>query len=141
MALKNYEHTERVGDFIVRDPSGMVLVCDACGIVDLTYEQAQGYEVRAARTVLLDRRDAGGPVYKYARKALGLRQADMARLLGIEAVETISRWENGHMVMPCTTQLAIVTLLDLAVNSPEEFDRRRRGEPADTGRELTVHAA
>jgi transcriptional regulator with XRE-family HTH domain len=46
---------------------------------------------------------AGG-VVRYARKAMGLRQTDLARHLGC-AAETISRWGNGTETMPRQAQL------------------------------------
>ncbi len=36
-----------------------------------------------------------GGTFKFIRKALGLRAADLAKLLDVSA-ETISRWENSH---------------------------------------------
>lgn len=80
LQMKNHEREERVGSFKVVDAGWIpLLVCETCQTVDLTLDELQRFERRAARIVLLDRPDAGGDVYKYARKALGLRQVDLAR--------------------------------------------------------------
>lgn len=140
MQVKNHEHEERVGSFKVVDAGCMSLVCETCQTVDLTLDELQRFERRAARVVLLDRPDAGGDVYKYARKALGLRQVDLARLLGVEP-ETVSRWENEHVTMPRAEQLAIVALLDVSEHDPDTFGRMVRGESAGPGKKLTIRAA
>ncbi len=140
MAMKSLEHEERVGGFRVLDRACMALTCEACGAADLSLRDLQLRELRAARIVLLDRADAGGEVYKYARKALGLRQIDLASLLRVEP-ETISRWENGRVAMPRAEQLAMVALIDVAEHDPEVFTRMVRGEPAGSGKKLVIRAA
>ncbi len=140
MTMKPLEHEERVGGFRVLDRATMAMTCEACGAVDLSLRDLQVREIRSARIVLLDRPDAGGAVYKYARKALGLRQVDLASLLCVEP-ETVSRWENDRMPMPRAEQLAIVALLDVAEHDPESFARMVRGEPAGTGKRLVIRAA
>ncbi|MFO0646574.1 MAG: helix-turn-helix domain-containing protein [Polyangiales bacterium] len=140
MQLKKHEREGRVGSFKVIDSGCMASVCESCGVVDMTLDDLQRFERRAARIVLLDRPDAGGDVYKYARKALGLRQVDLARMLGVEP-ETVSRWENGHVAMPRAEQLALVALLDVSEHDPDTFDRMVRGESAGSGKKLTIRAA
>jgi DNA-binding XRE family transcriptional regulator len=110
MTRRGVTHTEDVGGVRVNDATAQALVCGSCGEWDMSAKEIAGFERRAARTVLFDRPDAGGAVYKYARKALGLRQTDLALLLGGVAPETISRWENGEP-MPRTVQLALAALL------------------------------
>ncbi len=137
MTLKNHEHEERVGGYKVRDPSGMAYVCVSCGAADLSLEGLQEYERRAARVVLLDRPDAGGAVYKYARKALGLRQVDLAALLKVEP-ETVSRWENDQRPMPRAEQLALVALLTGVECGLVDIAKALRAGPVDTSKELVV---
>jgi len=47
----------------------------------------------AAEAMTRGLRDGGA--FKFVRKALGLRAADLGDLLGVSA-ETVSRWENSH---------------------------------------------
>jgi len=105
------QHTEKVGAAIVIDGTAMVAVCEACGEYDLSVDQLAGYERRAAALVLRDGRHASGAVVRYGRKALGLRQEELAKLLEC-VVETISRWENDKVEIGRAEQLAIVALLD-----------------------------
>jgi DNA-binding XRE family transcriptional regulator len=119
MALKGYSHETRVGRRLVTDGSGIVSQCEKCGTVDLAEEQLAGYERRAARTVLLESAQVGGPEIRFARKALGMRQADLAAALGCNP-QQMSRYENDDTV-EMWLRLAIVALLD----------RVDRGEPLD----------
>jgi DNA-binding transcriptional regulator YiaG len=110
MTWKNYVHTEEVGTVKVNDPSGFAYVCPDCGASEVSLNALAGYERRAASTVLFDRPNAGGAVYKYARKALGLKQTDLAALMGCDSA-TLSRWENDASAMPRAEQLALAGLL------------------------------
>ena len=49
-------------------------------------------------------------ISKDARKILGLKQAELAEELGLTS-RHLSRMENGHLLMPVTTMLAIECLL------------------------------
>jgi DNA-binding transcriptional regulator YiaG len=70
-----------------------------------------GYERRAAALVLRDGKHVNGTVIRYARKALGLRQTELAALLQCTS-ETLSRWENGAQQMKRAEQLALVALIE-----------------------------
>jgi DNA-binding XRE family transcriptional regulator len=111
MTVKKHEHEEQVGPFKVADGTATALVCGSCGAASLSMAEAVAYERRAARVTLTERPDANGAVLKYARKALGLRQQDLALLLGA-ASETLSRYENDHDKTPRAIQLAVAGLLD-----------------------------
>jgi DNA-binding transcriptional regulator YiaG len=102
-----------VGPLKVRDKTVALPQCDRCDVVDVPMDIAAGLERRAARTVLLDAPKADGATVRFARKALGLRQADLGRLLGVND-QAVSRWENGHENVTRTTQLAIAHLLVIA---------------------------
>jgi transcriptional regulator with XRE-family HTH domain len=52
-----------------------------------------------------------GAELKFARKALGLRQTELAEYLGVEP-ETISRWENNRDPFKRRDQLAVLALLE-----------------------------
>ena len=61
-------------------------------------------------TVLRDLPSIRGEALRYARKAAGLRQVDLARLLDI-APETISRYETSNDAVPRAVQVAMHGLL------------------------------
>lgn len=119
MTMKPHLHETRVGRRLVTDGSAVALQCEKCGTVDLAEDQLAGYERRAARIVLLEASQVGGPEIRFARKALGLRQADLAEALGCNA-QQISRYENDDAA-EMWLRLAIVALLD----------RVERGESLD----------
>lgn len=111
MALRGYTHVEHVGDVKVKDSTSFAWQCQSCGECDLSLDDLAGYERRATALVLRDGHHVNGSSIRSARKALGLRQADLAILLGCEP-ETVSRWETGSRPMPRAEQLAVVALLD-----------------------------
>jgi transcriptional regulator with XRE-family HTH domain len=111
MELRGYKHVEHVGSVKVTDATAFAWQCRDCEECDLSIEQLAGYERRAAALVLRDGKHVTGNVIRYARKALGIRQADLAVLLKCEP-ETVSRWETGARPTPRAEQLALVALLD-----------------------------
>lgn len=68
--------------------------CDSCGEVYLAAEDAMRFDLRVARE-LGSRGAATGETFRFMRKAIGMRAADLASLLGVSA-ETVSRWERGE---------------------------------------------
>lgn len=111
MALLGYTHVEDVGGVLVKDATSLAWQCKSCDLTDLSLEDLAGYERRAAALVLRDGTRVDGKVVRDARKALDLRQVDLASLLGCEP-ETLSRWESNARPMPRAEQLALVALLD-----------------------------
>lgn len=111
MAWRGYKNVEQVGRFTVNDATAMAWQCEACGEANITLEALAGYERRAAAVVLRDASDVDGAVVKYARKALGMKQADLADRIGCQA-ETLSRYETGAAPVPPGIRLAIVAILD-----------------------------
>ena len=111
LVLRNYTHTEKVGRYRVTDATSQLLQCSGCGEPVLTSRDWAGYQRRAAAVVLREARTVDGAVMRYARKAIGLRQVDLAGLLGY-APETLSRWETGDLPIPRTAELALVAVLD-----------------------------
>lgn len=111
MELLGYKHVQHVGDVKVIDGTSFAWQCRACDEVDLSLDDLAGYEQRATALVLRDGHRVNGAVIKSARKALGLKQTEVAALLGCEP-ETVSRWETGARKMPRAEQLALVALIE-----------------------------
>jgi DNA-binding transcriptional regulator YiaG len=68
-------------------------------------------EIAAACAVLSHAESINGDELKFARKAMGLRQPDLAALLDV-APETVSRWENDKDPIRRQTQLAVLLFLE-----------------------------
>jgi DNA-binding transcriptional regulator YiaG len=134
MALLGYIHVEDVGGVLVKDGTSLAWQCKSCDLTDLSLEDLAGYERRAAALVLRDGTRVDGNVVRDARKALDLRQVDLASLLGCEP-ETLSRWESGARPMPRAEQLALVALLDevesFGVDIREILDRKKSNRPIE----------
>jgi len=109
LGSKAYSHFTWVGPYKVKDSSGFAMQT-ADGHVELSQEDLIGYERRAARVVLQEAPSIDGAVLKFARKALGLRQAELARLLGYGDTY-VSKWENDQEAIHRTVQLALAELL------------------------------
>jgi DNA-binding transcriptional regulator YiaG len=114
MAVRTYRHTQAVGEVKVTDSTSQVLVCVECGVARLTLAQVEKYERRAAALVLRSVEKATGGMFRFARKSLGLKQTELAQLLGCSA-ESISRWEKDKATIERNNQLAMVAVLDTAI--------------------------
>lgn len=112
LVVKVHRHIENVGGTKVVDETAMLPCCVQCNNVDLTLKQLAGYERRAAALVLERVIHANGAMLRYARKALGITQPELAKLISHKP-ETISRWENDKRPVERAEQLALVALLDL----------------------------
>jgi putative zinc finger/helix-turn-helix YgiT family protein len=90
---KKIEETLQVGGhrFIASLPAR---VCSSCGETYLEAKTLGRFELRVAVS-LAEAGETKGEVFKFIRKAVGLRAADLGDLLGV-APETISRWETGE---------------------------------------------
>jgi DNA-binding transcriptional regulator YiaG len=114
MNPRGYTHVTRIGALTVKDGTGMAPTCDACGEASLSTEQLAGYERRAAKVVLTEGGKVSGDVLKFARKALGMRQTDLAKILGTNDPQ-VSRWEKlPELAMDL--RLAVARLLDIVEN-------------------------
>lgn len=114
MRMRAYRHVEIVGGLRVVDETTSQSQCDACGAVDLSFEALHGFELRAACTAFHDGRErVTGPALKYARKAIGLSQKQLATLLG-RSHETVSRYETSPDSLPVEIRLAMLSLITMA---------------------------
>lgn len=112
MAREARRHSTKIGTLTVIDTSGTVIVCQTCGVASLSQSELAGYERRAARHVLTVATHASGEVLKFARKALGLRQKDLALLLDTSE-QQVSRWEHEQS-LDRRLRLAMAALIDIA---------------------------
>jgi len=113
MTRRGYQHVTKIAGFTVTDGSGHVLRCEACEQPLISSAEAAGYERRAAMQILMTaEKPVPGAVLKYARKALGLRQKEMAELLATNEPQ-ISRWENEPEI-DRRLRLAVAGLLAMA---------------------------
>jgi DNA-binding transcriptional regulator YiaG len=115
MAHRGYMHEEKVGKNSVTDATAFAWQCPGCGEVDMTLDELAGYQRRAAAIVLREAKDIEGAV-KYARKAIGMKQSELAERLGV-ATETLSRYETGAAEVPPGVRLAIVAVLEGVENA------------------------
>ncbi len=86
-------------------------ICDACGGESYEGEVVRQFEL-AISHVLAHSGVSSGAAFKFMRKAIGMRAADLARLLAVTP-ETISRWETGKHPI----DRAILVLLGLLVDN------------------------
>lgn len=107
-----YVHVTKVAGFTVSDGTGQVLRCSECEGPVLSSKELGAYERRAALEILTAaKKPVSGAVLKFARKALGLRQKELAELLDSNE-QQISRWENEPEI-DRRLRLAVASLLGL----------------------------
>lgn len=72
-------------------------VCGECGEESIELTELARFELGTA-AALAGVGVCTGEAFKFIRKALGMRAADVGEVLGV-AAETVSRWENGQRDM------------------------------------------
>ncbi len=92
---KRHELMVQVGRRLVSTKLVSFDRCSSCGYDEIPAHDYAMIELRAALAVLLAPKgiEVGGPELRFARRAMGLRQIDLAAKLDV-APETISRWET-----------------------------------------------
>jgi DNA-binding transcriptional regulator YiaG len=111
-----YVHEVTVGGHKVSNGGQMAPKCVSCGEQYISAKALGRLELVAAQLVLFERRDrVNGAVVRYARKAMGLRQTDLARMLGVRA-ETISEWETKTDSVSVATALALHDLVSRSLS-------------------------
>src|SRR5512133_18796 len=93
----------KVGRYLVHD--GSVTIEG-----DATLDVWQRVDLRAAIVVFNDAPSVGGPEMKHARKTLGLKQKEFARVLRVNEF-TVSDWERGERVVPESIQRLVYEVL------------------------------
>lgn len=120
VSTRIYEHNQMVGRWKVADRSGMAPQCNECKEPQLTLDDLEGYQLRAVKTAMCDGH-VEGEVIRYARKALGLTQKELAAILGY-AHETVSRWENNKEELPRSASQALIGILMRAIDGEDPQD-------------------
>jgi DNA-binding transcriptional regulator YiaG len=103
-------HTLTVGRFEVAGQYEAVPIDDA-GTLGMPSQEWERLELEAAIAVFQQAESINGDELRCARKAMGLRQPDLAALLDV-ATETVSRWETGADPIRRQTQLAVLLFLE-----------------------------
>jgi DNA-binding transcriptional regulator YiaG len=104
------EHTLTVGRYrVVGDYEAVAI--DEDGTLGMPSNELGRLELEAAIAVLSEADSIRGDELRFARKAMGLRQPDLAGLLDV-ATETVSRWETGAEPIRRQTQLAVLLYLE-----------------------------
>jgi DNA-binding transcriptional regulator YiaG len=124
-----YEHLTRVGRYTVIDTANATETLSD-GSAGITSEELARLERRAAITVLSEVSGIDGGELRFARKALDLSQAELARQLGV-TTETVCRWETGKEAFKRQTQLAVLRLLEESGRSGKELQSRAVRGPDD----------
>lgn len=120
VTCRGYTCVQKVGKWTVTDRTSRAPQCEACNAPQLTLDELQGYELRAVKTVLCEGH-LEGEVVRYARKALGLKQKELGKILGYTH-ETVSRWENDKDPMPRAAGSALIGLLMRAIDGEDPHD-------------------
>jgi hypothetical protein len=88
-------------------------------------------ELRAAQVVFARSPEVGGHEFVAARKSLGLRIEELARVLDV-SIDELSRTARAKVITR-VTQLAMSTLLSMALNDENWFERElERSKRSDT---------
>jgi DNA-binding transcriptional regulator YiaG len=104
------EHTLTVGRYNVTGEYDAVPIDDEGGL-GMPGHELERLELQAAIAVLSHAGSINGDELRFARKAMGLRQPDLAALLDV-ATETVSRWETGADPIRRQTQLAMLLFVE-----------------------------
>lgn len=119
--MKPFTFEAEIDGVVVEVPATSTLpTCAECG-VDLLFSEVRKFEQQAAAGVLSAVEKPTGAMLRYARKALGLKQTELAEALG-HAGETVSRWETGQAAISRADHLALITLLNTAITPPAKLD-------------------
>ncbi|HET8539762.1 MAG TPA: YgiT-type zinc finger protein [Anaeromyxobacter sp.] len=110
------------GEIVMRGVPGQR--CDHCGEVYRRGEDLERAELVAAAG-LADIGVQNGAVFRFMRKALGMRAADLAELLDVTA-EQVSRWENDHVPVNRGAWVTVAALVSDRLEGSEKTLARLR---------------
>lgn len=108
--------------------------CPACGYSTVNGSAAVRFDLLVAEE-LFKRGLRSGASFKFMRKALGMKAAEIAHAFNV-APETISRWENGQREVDWPEFMLLGFLVDdkLAGRTTTLSRLRALAEPEQTGR-------
>ncbi len=98
-------------------------------------EVLSDFELRIAKW-WCEREELPGAALKFVRHTLGVKQTELAELLGFKA-ETLSRWENGERPVPRLVRVVLANIvIDRMQGDQQTLDRLRGAHepPADVHR-------
>lgn len=98
--------------------------CPRCGETYISGQSLERFDLLVSRA-LADQGVVNGAAFKFIRKALGLRAADLADLLGVRP-ETISRWENDKVPVDVCAFTAVGSLVVDRLQGQDSTLRRLR---------------
>lgn len=134
------EHTFTISGVKVRGRMP-AMICPECGENTVASDALGALELMAAHA--LGQHAVRTPeVFKFMRKALGLRAIDVCELLGTDPA-TVSRWERGHLDVDRHAFALLAALVEdrvLGKTSTEERLRRLANPPKVYPRELELTA-
>lgn len=125
MPTKAVEVVLGTGKCPTRDKSVRAPKCDSCDYYELSQQQLEDAELRTAVVLLHDYRTIYGNELKYVRKALGLKQVELVKILDVKP-ETLCRLEKGEEAISRTTHLALERLVCLRSTDQDECERELR---------------
>lgn len=111
-----YTHVTKIGRWTVTDGGAIPARTMRDGTPVLSADQLSTLELRAANTVLRELELVSGVELRFVRKALGLRQRELAEHLDV-APETVSRWETGAESFKRPVHLALLALVELRLRT------------------------
>ena len=115
----------RVGDHLVVDHSIRRPVCTHCGEFTIPATTLETVELRAALVAFTEAPRVTGAMLRFARKALGLTQSELAERLG-SSLESVSRWEREERPMELWVPLAVLGLVRARLMpAPDDVELRK----------------
>ena len=121
------ELSTRIGEHVVIDRSARRPVCARCGEFTLPADTLETVELRAAVVAFTEAPTVTGAMLRFARKALGLKQTQLADRIGT-TFESVSRWEREERPMEPWVPLAVLGLVrERLMGPPDRTELRRVG--------------
>lgn len=102
-------------------------ICVNCGEFTLSSENLEKVELQAALVAFTEAPTVTGEMIRFARKALGLTQTELATRIGTTK-ESISRWEREERPMEPWVPLTVLALVrERLMPPPTDIEFKRAG--------------